>query len=689
MTAGGAAVKFNNPKEAQEFVEHQMNAYRSCSMSLAQRQAINRCMYEGVHWLNNSYDLSQVSTTGRRYANWNPDSQKLVATINRIPKFIHECAAATFPDRIETDAVPSDRATGINAAYKAQVLESATNALISMTGYVEAARTANFRRCIDGTHGIGWSIVVKPRTISLRKGGEETVHDQVLRAFAFDSTKLTLDPHNQSLDLHEHDAPIYTDVWTIEKIRRMFGDAVKDIRDDDLQTCGELMSTEVAVNFLSQNRLYTNLPLYSKTKGAKVHDVYVKDQSGRFSTRLIGIKIPQKDMLWVNWDSPESPFGGCGMPLVLLHGYRRSDSMWSVSDAAMLKDDQDRMNLLATFFFRMMQKNAGYQWLIDESAMGANADIDDFKNQFNNFVAGVVTYKTGTRDRPGNAPQLVKNPDPPSFIQEAISMYGSEMREMVHRPDITTGSTKSHVPNQTFQTALRNANQVLGNRVREDLGRYEWHLGVGLGTLIKLAQSESPTVLGELSRAGFDEQDYAVIAQTDPYYPACEIRVRESSIKYQSKEEKEQRLWAAVDRGAVDAPTLRITLADMDIPLSENDKAFYIEANKAAMRVLLGDMWQPQDLGPYSDMFLNAFRKAKFDRIAKEDAEASNRLDAAIQMQNDYMLALAARQQQMLAPQQPAQAEPQMQDTSEPTDQDVSALLSAFESSALSRGVPA
>ncbi|MCF1193524.1 hypothetical protein LRR18_18200, partial [Mangrovimonas sp. AS39] len=60
-----------------------------------------------------------------------------------------------------------------------------------------------------------------------------------------------------------------------------------------------------------------------------------------------------------NFDNPMSPFGGNGLPLGLLHGHRRPGSPWSIGEAGMLKQDQDRLNLLITLYHRILRK---YSW---------------------------------------------------------------------------------------------------------------------------------------------------------------------------------------------------------------------------------------------------------------------------------------------------------------------------------------
>lgn len=636
-------MRLDNEKQATEFLLETQDAYKPVAHAVMLRMALDRCMYEGCHWITGGVDFNVSASTGRRRTNWNPDSNKLLATVNRIIPLIRECSAATLPKSMEVDVYSPDRDMGIEAAEKSQVLESVLNVAIEETGYLEAANVANFRRCIDGTHGILLRVKLGERNVD---GQPE--QDQVLTAEAFDSTDLTLDPFVQHRDLEKHEHVTYSKAWTVDAIRRYFPNV--KLEENDLQTVGELRKLEMEMNRLSENRLYTNLPKYSKTKGAIVHQMHVKDEYGRFSTMLVGIRTPKKDVEWINFDNQESPFGGVtGLPFMMLHGAMRPDSMWSISDAYLLTDDQNRINLLNTFNFRILQKSAGFQWLVANESFNGK-DADNFKQQFNNYVAGVITYNGGRGTNSVQAPQLIQTPTPQPFIQEMVKEYESAQRRMVHREDITSGGYKTHTTNDTFQTANENAQQVLGNRVVEDTRRHETMLGTIMGTYVKLAQAGSPSALASLSRAGFDEQDFAVVAATDPAYPACTIKVRESSIRNESKDKKEARMWKAVELQALSPQKLRMALAEMDTPMDDSDKMMMTAARKAANRVLLGEEWPGEMLGEYGDMFVSEFRRALMDRRATLDPAAKDRVRMAIQNQLAYA---NMEMQQSVAAQQP------------------------------------
>lgn len=676
---------YNNEREAADWIVEQVKAYEPMRYYAGRQIGINRCMFTGKQWVTEDMLFSTFNELGRHLTNYNPDTNKLRIVLNRINRFIHEVAAATFPDEIEYDVSPSERDVGPEAAMTASVLNDVLDVAIDQMRFTEAARACNYKRCIDGLFGIGLAVKREQREVA-----RKMEDDFAVSVFPFDFHRLILDPASQDLDLWLHDFVIYRDVWTINKIRRELG---VTLDPDQLKTVGQLMPLEMAMNRLSQNRLYTYLREFSQTKGAFVYQVHVRDENKRFPTMLIGYDSGENNPTWVNFDNQESPFGGNGLPFMLLHAYREPDVMISQSDVALLKPDQDRINLLSTMFFRVLQKYSGFQWLVQKETMPGDG-VDDYKSMFNNYVGGVIEYKgSPSRDRVYNPPQLVNYPTPQPFLQEAIGMYQErDMPAQIHRPPITVGETKSHVPNRTFQDALQQAGQVLGNRQREDTYRYEEFGKVILGTYVNLAQKGYPSVLVQLRRAGFDAADFAILEQVDPHYPACDVRLAENSIRFRSTEQKEESLNTAAQLQMISQEEYRMAKADLDAPLTEEDRLFDTAAKKEAVEVLLGAPWVPRSLGKATPFFLSAFQRAMFDRRAKLDPSAMQRLNDAVSMM--MATANAEMQQRVLAENpQPAQPQQQSQPQQEmPSEVNIADLITSLNSgggSAMSGAQPA
>jgi len=624
--------RLDNPRQVQQWLEERERAYGSLRDQIALRGGIDACYYEGAQWLAvNDAMKSKGNFATRLFTNWNPDSSALRATVNIVSQLTQKSAAATFPSRIEVDGVPGDAAAGgIDASRLAQVAEDAVNTLVDHTGYLHARREANMRRCIWGTYGVGLSLAAYQRNVRT-ESFEHKGYDCVLKAFTFEPTRLVLDPdcHERCLDRHEY--VIFESPWTVHKIRRVLG---IELDETDLYTIGQLTPMQQNLNRLSQNRLFSAYKEHSETRGAMVCQIHRRDGSGRFGEMIVAVKVPKGDPLLVNEQDRRTPFGGTGMPLELLHAHMRADTMWSISDVSMLKDTQDRTNLSATMLFRMMQKSAGYQILVPEGAAPHGMSDEEYEHLFHNTVGGIIRYKPGTKDRPVPPPQLIQHPQPQSFYQEMINQYRQDGRDAVHRSEGHFGATKSHVPDATFRAALEEGDQVHGIRVQEDMDADNRLLGVALATLVRHVQAQSPNLLGMLTRAGFDEDDFAVLLEMDPDHLPVSVRVREASLRYRSHNAKRQDLLEMVQLQALPPGDARFSLArDLDRPLTETDRTMVRDAEKAALAVLAGQEWAPRMLGPYTQVYTDAFRRAMTDRRARLDPGAMARLERAIMNQ--------------------------------------------------------
>lgn len=629
------------------------------------------CMYEGIQWLNDNMLRSRGNYSIERFArDMNPDSDRIRVTANRVTRFVLKVAAATEPGSLDFECFPPEGQYSPNHVLNAQIVERITNSMIDSTSYLTAARDANHMRCVAGTAGIGFHIDVRPRALDVN-GRPVSTYDQILTAFTFQPQQLTLDPHCQERDLHRHDFVCYSEVMTAKKIRRVYG---VQLDEDELLTVAQLTPIEHQFNILSQQRLFSKYRQHSHSKGALVHQVHVKDDDGRFGRMYLCIEVPNReDGIVPNFEAAESPFGGDGLPLALLHGHRRSDSMWSLSDAAMCKDDQDRLNLISTFLFRQLQKNAGFQWLVAEDAMKPEAEA-----QIKNTVAGVIRFKNGTRDRPIPPPQIVQYPPPQPMLADMASQAENSMREQTFRSEGSFGMTKSHVPDSSFQRALEEADQVASVRIRNDIAAHERMAMIGTETVLRLAQQGSPTVLANLSKHGFGVDEFAIIAGIEPGSCAYKLKLRESSIRYRPPSKRKEDLITAVQLQAVSPMQFRMEMASgNDQPITQDDSFYMYEAQKAAMQVVAGGEWEPKPLGSYTEMFINEFRKAMLSEQAKADPQTQQRLMSAIIAQQ----ALATREQMLMqVPEAGAQAGAGVPQNSADTGaQDVESLLASID----------
>lgn len=681
---------FKKPEEVRDWLKERVETYRTVRSELGRKLIEDICMDHGKQWLmrgddrifNGNY-LSALPTT------WDPDSNHLRVTVNRTRRFRQKAEAATFTNQIDVEVFPPDLDCGVPGAMAATVMETLANVTVDKSSLLRAWRNANHMRSVCGRWLIGAGLSqLGTRSLNLPTG-QANLPDARLRCFDTDFTKLTLDPAKLNLELPEHDEIVFSEVWTVTKIRRVLGLDENALPDDDLRTVGDLTSTYEMIRRLTGGRLFSHYATHSKTKGAWVHQIHLRDPQGYFSTMLIAVeKDNLSNLIVTNLANPVSPFGGCGLPFMEVCAHRASDGFGYESDVRMMKDDQDRLNLMETFKQRIVQRHSGFQWLVDKRSIYGGKSEEDFAQQFNNMVGGVNFYEGPTRDKMVQPPKMIQPPPPPPFIQEAINQIEDELRRDVHRSEGNFGVTQTHVPNASFQRALEESDEVHGQRVREDLERGEEFVGTLVGTQIGLVHRASPSILGDLRDVGMEESDLAVILQSDPRKPPCRIKIRESTVRYRSYMSRRQDLDLALQNKAISAFDYRMaTSRDLDSPVTMDDQFYTRKAQQAAFAVLTGMEWTPMAAGPYSEVFISEFRKALFDKRAQADQNVQQRLTRAIIAQIQAQSAEVAmratiegqgQQQQGGAPQPQGQGSPE--ESGEGGEASVDDVLATIES---------
>lgn len=673
---------FKNPRAVQDFAEELNESYRPVRAEQARTQMVNMCMYEGLQWIYRGQGIgTQYSSNylNRSPVSWNPDFAKLRVTCNRMARFIQKSAAATCPEDIRVDVTPPDADAGVPASLAAQTQDDLLNAVILSSGLLRSWKNANFLRSITGCWGIGMHLRGGDLNLPMGPKGENvTIYDQTFRCYDFDGINLTLDPHNLHLELTEHDCVVYSSVWTLHKIQRVLGITLDEA---DCKTVGELTPVFQDTNQLSGGRLYAAYAAHSRTKGAKVHQMHVKSGvNPRFDRMYIAIEPASGDWNVLNIDDPTNPFGGCGLPFMLLTGHPRGDGKGWISDASMMKDDQDALNLAKTMLFRQMQKNSGWQWLIDKKSLSSGKSEEEFERQFTNTVAGSIFYEGGDRNRPVNPPQLVNYPPPQQFLSMMADESEESMRKQIHRSEGHFGQAKTHVAASTEQMVLEASDDVLGQRSQDDIMRGDAFLRTMLGTAIGLCKRGSPGTLAIAREAGLQPEDFALISGFDENNPPCSVHIRESTVRYKSHTAKRRDLDNTLSLQAIDAFSYRMAYAqDLDSPITEDDRFYASKARKAAFDVLMGNDWEAIPLGEYSRLFIAEFRKALLDRRAMSDPVTKQRLTKAIIDQTEADAAEVALRQALAQGGQPQAGAAPVSEVPE-QDQNLSEIMSALES---------
>lgn len=606
-------MEFKNPEQLVAFHTEWCQAALLTRQQLAWQVGVGQCYTIGAQWIQSGRSLLPLVGDDRSVrwpTNFNPDSSNLRVTVNKVAKYVQKEAAATHPERIEIEGVPSSADVSLDGSVKAQVFEDLSACAMDAAGFIRAAQDANYMRSVAGTWGIGFYI-----SKTIRKTDGVEIPDKCVRAFDFDPVRLVLDPAVKARRLCDHEVVVYEDVWTLSKLERTLG--VK-LNPDNMPTIGQLTAVEQEINQLSQNQLYVHYRAHSKTKGTRVAQVHVKTNDGHFGLCYYLYWNESREWKAVNFEDPSTPFGGNGLPLALLHGHRRPGAAWSVAAAQMNKDDQDRLNMVASLFYRQIQKHAGFFWSVDARNFPSTMDERQISDKFTNQVGNVLVYQTRA-DKGVPPPTLHSFPAPQPFIPDTMQQIDDDMRENVARSEGNFGVTKTHVPDRSFQRALDESDQILGIRVTEDIQVYEDLNRVLVGTCVKHVKEEVPGALVALSRAGFGQEEFAVILGSDPSDIGVGLSVRRSSVRHQPLSSKQQALDQALQLQAIDPTQYRIERAVLDTPLTAADGQMHSEITKAVRELTLGRPWQPLALGEYNGFALTQLRRALFDPRAKQN----------------------------------------------------------------------
>lgn len=642
-------------KDVKEAIENAKHAASTQRVSLANITGTCECYYEGIQYLNQQDQPFNITASAGRVPSISPDISKLRMVQNEVLRAIVKVQSFTYPSAMETDIQPPPMDAGVLSALSSDTLEKAADTLVENTGYLSCAVEANNRRAITGIYGLGWNLMVRGRIVGM-DGQEVPTEDRVLRAFTWHPLRILLDPANQSSDLRMHPRVIYQDVWDIYKLRATFPSIDWDKKD--LATVGQLTPYEQEVSRLSGYRLFGRYSRFSQTKGARVYQVHEKDDSNwRYGIMWVVVELPAAggdDMMPMNGDNPTSPFGWDGLPLAELHGHPRADSRWSISDVGAVRDWQDQLNLFATWNMRAAQKFAYLQYMVDKRWFGQRTASDEaIRQQITNRPGGIVVGSPSSNDRSIQPPQLMQFPAPPPYFSEMMAAAKDGVTRNSFRSEVDFGNDlKSHTSDKLVQTYRRNSDEVLAIRVNQDRKAHACMLKVGLGTLVAGVQAGAPTPLADLRRAGFQEDDLALLLNIDPSHPCESLEVSESSIRHRTSEDKKRDILQAATSPVplIDPMDARRELADLDSSLTAQDKQLQREIRKRVASLLQGIPWVPMQLENYNAWAVQELVRAQFEKPAKRDPQVLQMVMQAIEIQRQIGL---QNQAQQVAAQQP------------------------------------
>lgn len=636
--------RFKTNLQASEFLREQLHNSSNDRYVAATYAGTNRSYDIGLQWLSQQMTAVGRAKISREVTDFSGLNGPIRATVNRITKFDRQVKAATNPSRLFVDALPPAWANSLDDADLADLVETVANITIDEIGLLETARRANFERVVAGDHGIGLTI-------------EKTPKGDRLRAYDFDYSQLILDPANHLTDLSLHEHVIIEDVWTVHKVERVLGkEVMRGIDVEQLSTVGAIMPVQMHFATLTGGALYGEYRRFSTTRGMRVWQTWVRGPSGRFDWMYFSIDPNQAEVITTNIDNPENPFAGSGMPLVLLRGHERPRSRRSISDTAMMRDDQDRSNLVASLFYQQMyNQTSRFKWLVDRGWFGGHGSDDTqiMKSLEQNIV--LTTRPALDRSQP---PKLQVMPPADQNLPLEVERSENSMRQAVFRAEIAQGGLKTHQTNRGLQLSIEQTELPLDDRINSDVFEYQRFIAVATGTMIELAPN-SEALKDALKRHGIDTEDLARLSTIKPDRLPADLRIRDQSIRFRSRQTRKQELFDAAATGAIDDPVLirQVMARELDMPLTDLDKKAVRFARASVRRIVLGEEWVPLPLGDHARTLIDELRSALMDRETYKIEGAAERVIEAINSQTEQMLQEIAQAQGALEP--PPVEEPQ------------------------------
>lgn len=629
---------FGSAKEIDDFVKQALRDSESERAELCRYQSVCRAYYLGSQWISQRRGGYRAieNRVDRSFPNWNAEQGPIRAVVNRVTRNVIGVTSATNPAKIEVDAFASAYSVDADLRNAAYACESLTNAVIDASGLLSAARVANFERTVGGKYGLGVRIENLPG------------NDKVLRCYSFDATRLALDPGVESSDLMDHEYVIYTEVVTIHKMKRMFGGewVEQNIEEDKLSTVGQLMPVEMQFARMTGGEMYRKYATQSSTKAATVSWLYCKDEFGRFGRMYVSVDDGGGKPKVYNEDDPVSPYGGCGLPFVLLSGHSRPGTRLPVSDVGMMRGDQDRLNLMATLFLQQAYHyTAGKQWLVDKRAFDHKKSDPD---AISRMLDQRVIYMDGSSS--ASPPQLITPPEPSANMDNMMRLASDDVRQQGFRSEASEGKLKSHVTERNWQQTQELANLPLDDRIEEDVRQYERLCTVMLGTALLFLKERLPNMARLAVTSGLSDPELYALDDLNPYDIPVSVSLRQQAIRRPSRSQRRQDLIDGVSLGTIPPDEMRFILAEeLDMPLSEGDKRAARYAAILSVQVRDGEDFVPQQLGRYNLYVTRAMQHLLMEPKTDRIPGARARLDAAITAQEQFDLEKEAERQQMLA----------------------------------------
>lgn len=611
-------------------------AYRDAQTWRAQvrtKADLNRLLVLGCQWSTapNSVPL-QFKSALAGYQTTREIPGPIRAVVNRMAPNVIRVAAALQPESLSVDALPPVGSSGAGSAEMAHGVAYAANAATECGWLVEEARNASFERVIAGLHGLGWRIAMTPDATSRR-----------LEAFDFDASDLILDPNRKDRDLRRHDFVGLSSILTLEHAKRLYGEkAVGPMDNEKAPTIASVAPAQVTYGLASGGLLYPRLAAAADRKCVVTLSLFFKGRDGRFDRMYLCLVQPGTGQrVCINFQNPDNPFGGCGMPLGLLRGHRRpGGALLAISDADMMRDDQTKLNIVASVIQRQLRESAQRVTRLIPAQVFKDADPGRVRTQLESGV--VVMDGRADRDTYSGIQQLV-HPGPDYNLWTLLKDMEDQVRTQASISDFRVGRLKSHVTNEQAAAASASADLPHDQMLGEDIKVvYEPLIQVGAGTVLRMLNDVTPDIgiVRTMLQMGASERTIGTLAEdADPYAPPARLTIPRDSLSPRSKERRRAEAAEMAAAQQMSAPEYRYLLAEpLGMPATPTDRLLIRRARTVADRVLRGAAFQPEPLGPVGMEFMViALREALVSDEAERVEGGADRLRQAIAMQEAAM----------------------------------------------------
>ena len=622
-------MKFNSAKELQEYADTVYRAAEPTRRFLALEHSLGILYFLRRQWRSNRGHPVLADGSDRILINHqNRNDGKIRVTQDRLSKFVRQTIASTHPVKMDTQWNPQMREPSPSSIEQAAVLEELAAAMTEWSGMTRAAQEANLRRRVGGQYLLGFQRVMS---------GEG---DYCYKSFFADPFNLILDPGVQDPDLRGHDTVTYEEIWSESKLRRVFGGGF--LRDKELKPIGQLAPMQLAAYNYTGGAMYSRFMRDSKKLGARVLFVFNRQPGAVRYEQMhtlvdFGTTQGEGDIKAYKFDEAENPYGDDGLPMVLLHAHRRPDGMWSDGDVALLRTDQDLLNLIASYNTRLLANSAGWRMMVDRRFFGSKITDDQIRQYFSNQAHQIV-IGAGARDKSVMEPRLMASPATQTGTMEQADRIENSMRSAVHRAMGHEGQAKSHVPDATNQRIMDAAELVLDTQVQHDTVQYAKLVRVLTATAVADLVNEKPaSVIGAAARYGVTESDISLIRDVDPNNLPGECKIRESSVRLRSARARRADIDFAVQLQAISPAEYRSILAnELDTPIGDSDRQAVDFAQRVANRITSDPSFAfaPVPLGPvHGEIVVTTLQRAAMSRAASRDPQVQARLSEAVQAQ--------------------------------------------------------